>query len=179
MNAPAPDQTLFDFSTATNAAWQVVNDDVMGGISASRFQLTTNGTAIFRGDVSLQNSGGFASVRSSPASYDLAGCDALVLRARGDGKRYKFTVRLDASFDGPIYQCAFATKPGEWEEHRLPFKQFVPTYRGRVLTGEPPLDPAKVTLVGFLISDQQAGAFQLEIAWIKADRAARSRPQRS
>ena len=60
------------------------------------------------------------------------------------------------------------TKRGEWEEHRLPFKQFIPTLRGRVLSGEPPLDPAKVTSVGFLISDNQAGPFQLELEWIKA-----------
>ena len=45
---------------------------------------------------------------------------------------------------------------------------FVPTFRGRVLSGEPLLDPAKVTSVGFLISDKQAGPFQLEVAWIKA-----------
>ena len=65
----------------------------------------------------------------------------------------------------------FTTKNGEWEEHRLPIKEFVPTFRGRVLPGEPPLDATKVASVGFLISDKQAGAFQLEIAWIKAGKA--------
>lgn len=44
----------------------------------------------------------------------------------------------------------------------------MPTFRGRVLSGEPPLDLAKTTSVEFLISDKQAGAFRLEIAWIKA-----------
>lgn len=42
----------------------------------------------------------------------------------------------------------------------------MPTFRGRVLAGEPSLDPAKVTAVGFLISDKQAGQFRLEVAWI-------------
>ena len=46
-------------------------------------------------------------------------------------------------------------------------KSFVPTFRGRVLSGAPPLDAAKVTSVGFLISDKQDGPFQLEVAWIK------------
>jgi hypothetical protein len=32
----------------------------------------------------------------------------------------------------------------------------------------PPLNPAKVSSVGFLISDKQAGPFRLEIGWIKA-----------
>jgi len=110
-------------------------------------------------------------VRSLPARYDLAGCDAFVIRVRGDGRCYKFTARTERSFDSAIYQTAFTTTKGEWEEHRLPLKQFVPTFRGRVLSGEPPLDSAKVTSVGFLISDKQPGSFQLEIAWVKASSA--------
>jgi hypothetical protein len=168
----AADKFVFDFQTATNtAAWQVVNDDVMGGVSASGFHLT-NDVALFRGKVSLDNNGGFASVRSLPARHDLAGCDAFVVRVRGDGRRYKFTARTDRSFDSVIYQRVFATKEGQWEEHRLPFKQFVATFRGRVLSSEPPLDAAKVSSVGFLISDKQEGPFQLEVAWIKASPAA-------
>ena len=163
----ASDKIVYDFQNATNAtAWQVVNDDVMGGVSTSSFCLT-NGVALFQGKVSLENNGGFASARSLPARHDLAGGDAFVVRVRGDGRRYKFTARTDPSFDSAIYQCVFTTKKGEWEEHRLPFKQFIPTFRGRVLSGEPPLDPAKVASVGFLISDNQAGPFQLELAWIK------------
>ena len=60
------------------------------------------------------------------------------------------------------------TKRGEWEEHRLVFKDFVPTFRGRILTGVPPLDPGKITSVGLLIAERQSGPFQLEVAWIKA-----------
>jgi len=168
MNAPAAGKIVFDFQTnTTTTAWQIVNDDVMGGASVSNFRVT-NGVAVFRGEVSLENNGGFASVRSLPARHDLAACDAFHIRVRGDGHRYKFSARTDRSFDSAIYQAVFTTKKGEWEEHRLPLKDFVPTFRGRVLSGEPPLDPAKVTSVGFLISDKQAGPFQLEIAWIKA-----------
>ncbi len=169
MNAEAsPENILFDFSTTTSAtAWQSVNDEVMGGVSKSSF-LLTNSVAVFRGEVSLENNGGFASVRSSPSRQNLAGFDAFVVRVRGDDRRYKFTVRTETGFDTPIYQHAFTAKRGEWEEHRLPFKDFVPTFRGRALTGRPPLDPARVVSVGLLISDKQEGPFQLELAWIKA-----------
>jgi monofunctional biosynthetic peptidoglycan transglycosylase len=37
-----------------------------------------------------------------------------------------------------------------------------------VITDVPPLNPAKVSSLGFLISDKQDGAFKLELAWIKA-----------
>ena len=165
----ATNKTIFDFQAATNSpAWEVVNDDVMGGVSTSQFQVLTNGVAVFSGTVRLENNGGFASVRSQPARADLTGCDSFLLRVRGDGRRYNFSVRTEAGPDTPLYQLAFTTKRGEWEEHRLPFKDFVPTFRGRILTGVPPLDPAKITSVGFLIADKQAGAFRLEISAIRA-----------
>lgn len=173
MNADAAERIIFDFTTNTNSpVWQIVNDDVMGGVSTSQFQVITNGAAVFSGSVSLENNGGFASVRSSPVRQNLSGLDSFVARLRGDGRRYKFTVRTETGFDAPLYQCAFTTKRDEWQEHRLPFKEFVPTLRGRVLTGVPPLNPAKVSSLGFLISDKQEGPFQLEVAWIKASASA-------
>ena len=170
MNADAAsEKVLFDFLGGTNSpVWQIVNDDVMGGVSTSQFQVLTNGGAIFSGVVSLENNGGFASVRSSAVRENLSGTDAFVLRVRGDGRRYKFTVRTESGFDAPNYQAEFTTRRGEWEEHRLAFKDFVATFRGRVLTDVPPLIPAKITSVGLLISDQQAGPFRLEMNWIKA-----------
>ena len=157
------------FGTADQATgWQMVNDDVMGGVSTSQFQVLNSGAAIFSGLVSLENNGGFASVRSLPMRHDLTGCDAFLLRVCGDGCRYKFTVRIETRFDTPLYQCTFGTKRGEWEEHRLPFTSFVPTFRGRVLADVPPINPANVCSVGLLIADQQAGAFRLEVGWIKA-----------
>ncbi len=164
----ASEKILFDFQAETNsAAWQIVNDDVMGGVSTSAFRLTTNGTALFTGRVSLDNNGGFASVRSLSQRTDLTGCSGFVIRLRGDGRRYKFTVRTDSNFDSPLYQLAFVTEKDEWEELRLPFNRFVPTFRGRVLNDVPALNPAQVTSVGFLIADKQAGPFRLEISSVK------------
>ena len=169
MNADAAsEKMIFDFQGRTNSTkWQVVNDDVMGGVSTSQFQLLTNGGAIFSGVVSLENNGGFASVRSTPVRENLNGTDAFVLRVRGDGRRYKFTVRTEAGFNALNYQAEFTTKRGEWEDHRLAFKDFMPTFRGRVLTDVPPLIPSKITSVGLLISDKKAGPFRLEMSWIR------------
>jgi len=71
----------------------------------------------------------------TPARPDLAGGDAFVVRVHGDSRRYKFTPRTDPSFDSAIYQCVLTMKKGECEEHRLPFKQSIPTLQGRVLSG--------------------------------------------
>ena len=164
---------LVDFADADEVAtWTTINDPVMGGLSTSSVRFG-NGGLVFSGSISLENNGGFASVRSGPVRENLTGLTAFVLRVRGDGRGYKFSVRTGASFNSQLYQTSFTTKQGEWEEHRLAFSDFVPTFRGRILTDVPLLNPAKVNSVGFLISDKQAGPFRLEIGWIKASPAGR------
>ena len=46
--------------------WQVINDSVMGGVSSSEIVIGVQSVAVFRGYVSLENNGGFASVRLKP-----------------------------------------------------------------------------------------------------------------
>ena len=148
--------------------WEVVNDVVMGGLSDSEFSVTGSGTAVFKGTVSLENYGGFASVRSLPTKYDLAAFDGILLAVKGDGKRYSFRVRLDDAYDGIAYQMPFMTKADEWITVKIPLKRLEATYRGRKVPNPPPMDPDKIRSIGFLISDKQAGPFRLEIARIGA-----------
>jgi monofunctional biosynthetic peptidoglycan transglycosylase len=160
--------TLVFTLAAAVLQWQVIDDGVMGGLSASRVEATEAGTLVFHGRVSLENNGGFASIRSGPARHDLGAANGIVLRVRGDGKRYKLNLRTDAAFDGVQYQAAFDTRAGEWLEVRLPFDTFQARFRGRRLQGVPPLDPSRIVTFGFLISDRQEGAFRLEIDTLSA-----------
>lgn len=162
-------KTLFQFTSSDAVdTWQIVNDGVMGGVSRSAFTSSTNHTALFCGVVSLENNGGFASVRSQPKPQDLSAFDAFSIRVRGDGCIYKFTARTETGFDSVLYQTSFTTKAGEWTEHRFAFADLTPTFRGRVLSEAPRFNAAKTTSVGFLIADKQAGPFKLEVEWIKA-----------
>ena len=43
--------------------WNIVNDDVMGGISTSYLSVSDGKSLIFNGNLSLENNGGFASSR--------------------------------------------------------------------------------------------------------------------
>jgi monofunctional biosynthetic peptidoglycan transglycosylase len=170
--APPPNEVVFDFKTeSASNQWQVVNDGVMGGLSKSRIRITSQKTAVFSGVVSLKNNGGFASVRSIPLSGEHRDRDVIRIRVRGDGNSYSFTVRDASTFRAASYQCAFATRPGEWQEIDLPFADFKPSWRGRALRGQPQLKPSKGDSLGFIISDKQAGPFRLEIAWIKFTRS--------
>ncbi|MFO8007913.1 MAG: CIA30 family protein [Candidatus Brocadiia bacterium] len=169
MEQQAVRQTLIEFEGPDAVrGWQIVNDTVMGGVSESRLEPTDSGTAVFTGSVSLENYGGFASVRSPAGRRDLSDFEGLVVRVRGDGKTYKLGVRTDARFDGVVWQASFGTQADAWQQVRVPFGEFVPTYRGRVLEGRGPLDRSAVMSFSFQISDKQEGPFALEIAWLGA-----------
>lgn len=162
------EMTLFDFGQPRSVdEWGAINDGVMGGLSTGGLRPTEQGTAVFAGVVSLENNGGFASVRSRPGEYDLRGHAGLSLHVRGDGRTYKLNLKTDRSFDGVLYRVPFETRSGEWQTIELRFSDFVPTFRGRVLRDAQPLDLSRVSSVGLMISDKQSGPFRLEVEWIK------------
>jgi len=149
--------------------WSAIDDRVMGGISASRLRSDGSGHAVFEGVVSLESGGGFASVRSRPMNLAARGATAYVLDVLGDGKRYKLNVRTDDGFDGLNYQASFDPPAGTWTAIRLPMAGFRATFRGRSVSGAPPLDPATVRQIGFVIADGQAGPFSLAVRSIQAE----------
>lgn len=158
--------------------WRVVNDGVMGGISTSRIRETPSGTAVFEGRLSLENNGGFASVRTGLNDLDLSEYDGIAIRARGDGRTYQVRLRTDRQFDGVTYRAIFVTKPDQWTIVRVPFSDFEPTYRGRILRGVEPLDTAHLQQLALMVADKKDGPFRLEIQWVKAfvdDNTSRSR----
>jgi monofunctional biosynthetic peptidoglycan transglycosylase len=166
---PMRTTSLYDF-LQDGPLWASIDDPVMGGRSSSRMSARA-GTAVFEGVVSLENGGGFCSVRSSPEVRDLSAYRGIRLRVRGDGKVYKLRLRTDARFDGVSWQNAFtapAVDGPSWVEVRLPFGDFEAVYRGRKLRDHPPFDRSRITTFGLLISDEQAGPFRLEIASIEA-----------
>ena len=163
------ERMLIDFSNADeNENWRIINDDVMGGISQSEIVFGESGTAIFQGKISLENNGGFASTRSKPRSFELDGYTGLVVRIQGDGKDYQLRIRTDNRFDGISYRYQFATQHETWKTIRVPFSDFVPVFRGRVLSDVKPVSPEQIQQIGFLIADKQAGKFRIQIDWIKA-----------
>lgn len=157
---------LFDFSdTATARRFTAVDDRVMGGLSRSTLS-SGGGRAAFEGELSTEQDGGFASVRSAIEPVDLSGREGIALRVRGDGRAYALRVRTDTRLDGVSYLASFAPTAGVWTTIRLPFAAFEATYRGRAQPRAAPLDPSAVTSFGLLVAGGQVGAFRLEIEWI-------------
>ena len=139
----------------------------MGGVSSSQLQFDAAGHAVFAGAVSLLNNGGFASVRA-PLRLGGPATTGYCIAAWGDGHTYKFNLRTDSGFDGLSYQASFTPAAGQWRDTELPLAEFSPTFRGRLVSGAPRLQPALVTQIGLMISGRQAGPFLLMLKSIEA-----------
>ena len=156
-----------EFNLTNHLNWEVINDGAMGGISESNFQILTDQTAVFSGRVSLENNGGFASVRASLRESVSGNFEKIVIHVKGDGKTYSLRIRTDQNFDGVAYACSFSTIKDEWTMHEFSPVDFVPTFRGRTPSNVPPLKDMQIGQIGFLISEKQSGSFGLIIDWIK------------
>ena len=158
--------TLIDFSSTSAAGWQIVNDSVMGGISRSTLQLHEDGYALFSGTVSLENNGGFASVRTqAQRPADLSDFEGFSVHVLGDGKTYNLRIRTvkNRQLTRYSYEARFTTTAGEWETHKVAFSDFRPIFRGNPVRGNPELNSDAILEIGFMIRDGQEGAFGLGI----------------
>ncbi|MGB5292637.1 MAG: CIA30 family protein [Lysobacterales bacterium] len=145
-------------------AWRAVNDGVMGGVSAGRM-IKAEGVLRFEGELSLDNNGGFASVRRL-VDQDLSGAASVRIQVRGDGRTYQFRIRHDGRFDAVSWRAEFTTT-GDWKTLDLPLDEFTPVFRGRRVPGAGPVKPASIRQVGFLLADKQPGPFALEVRSIE------------
>jgi NADH dehydrogenase [ubiquinone] 1 alpha subcomplex assembly factor 1 len=157
-------RTLFEFTgPAAAQQWQAVNDGVMGGVSDGRFKVTNDGTMEFFGTLSLENNGGFASVRSKPADLDIKAGDAIVVRVKGDGREYVLNLYMKSRRMAFSYRAPLPTIQDEWTEVSVPIAEFIPTAFGRQVQGMGQVQPDQIVGLGFMLSDKKPGPFKLEI----------------
>jgi NADH dehydrogenase [ubiquinone] 1 alpha subcomplex assembly factor 1 len=144
--------------------WQVVNDGVMGGVSSGEI-IQIPGGLRFQGFLSLDNNGGFASVRRQ-LDNKLQDVGSVRLKVRGDGRTYQMRVRQDSRFDGVAWRAEFPTS-GKWQTIELSFDDFKPVWRGRSVSRARPVIADKVRQIGFLLADKKQDSFRLDIGAIE------------
>ena len=152
-----------DFSNPNTLrdSW-IVNDGVMGGVSQSSLRQDEDGM-FFEGMISLENNGGFASMRSSVRFPQ--GTQLIELIAKGDGKRYKLVLRTELA-PRVTYVADFIALP-TWQTYRFNLSQFKSTFRGRDVNA-PTLSFSDVIDFGILISNNQAGSFAIQLKTLKS-----------
>ncbi len=152
---------IFNFEKETDISdWKIVDDGVMGGKSNGNFSLSEEGNGVFEGKVSLENNGGFSSLRYNFDKKDVNGYKKVVIRLKGDGKRYQFRVKSSKN-EKHSYIAHFETN-GEWEIITLNLDAMKPTFRGRKLD-LPNYEAATLEELAFLIGNKKEQNFKLEI----------------
>ena len=153
--------TIYDFTESSDITdWYVVNDGVMGGLSKGTMELSAEGHGVFKGKVSLENNGGFSSIRFPFRTKKVSDYNTLVIRVKGDGKKYQFRAKSKRS-QYYSYVAYFETS-GEWETIKIPMREMYPVFRGYRLD-QPNFDGIQLEEIGILIGNKRAEEFRLEI----------------
>jgi monofunctional biosynthetic peptidoglycan transglycosylase len=172
---PSPSGTGRSAGRAEHAAaWSIVNDGVMGGVSSSRVEPADEGLR-FEGELRLEFNGGFASMRR--AAQWPADSPGVRVRARGDGNAYRLVLYTRDPVSGrprPYSYHAVFSPPADAAEPsavvELHWPRFRASFRGRAVPDAAPLVAADVIGVGVMITKDGhragQGAFVLHLAGI-------------
>lgn len=163
-------QSVSEFTPSENQkfSWQIVNDGVMGGLSKGNVEHTDENIMHFWGTLSLDNNGGFSTVRSGRVDFDLSNDLGLLLRVKGDGRTYEARLDSTATFRGnPLsFYGKFKTEKKKWIQVKIPFSSFTGSWRGRQFP-DAVLDTKAIQRVSILLADKKPGPFDLEVEWIR------------
>lgn len=153
--------TLYQFSTDNPIDhWQILDDIVMGGQSDGHIKINKDGYGEYYGHVSLENNGGFSSVRYYFETIDSSNYSSFKIRIKGDGKTYQFRVK-DSRNNRYSYSFKFETN-GKWQTLKIPFADMYASFRGYRLD-IPNFKGDQMEEIAFLISNKKAEDFKLLI----------------
>jgi len=124
------DRSSGDMHANTGNAWYLITDSVMGGVSSGQVVTDTieNRPCLrMRGDVSLENNGGFVQLAlnlSNDVLQNVADYSGILLEVYGNNEQYNVHLRTqDILLPWQSYRASFTAIP-EWKMIRLPFAEF-------------------------------------------------------
>ncbi len=154
-------QVIFDFNSNSDiSAWSVVDDVVMGGESQGNFKLNEIGNGLYFGKVSLENNGGFSSLRFRFSEKDISNYSKIILKIKGDGKDYQFRVK-DDYLNRYSYISSFSTNK-DWQLIEISLSKMYPAFRGRKLNMSK-FSSKVIEEIAFLIGNKRNESFKIEI----------------
>lgn len=157
--------TLFDFKSDSDLSnWYIVDDVVMGGRSDGRIEISPEGYGLYTGKISLENNGGFSSLRYRTEPVSVSEGDRIRIRIKGDGKKYQLRVKQDRRNEYSYVHEFEST--GDWQVIEVPLSDMYPVYRGRDMN-YPNFDHDRIEEVIFLIGNKRPEEFRLLIDHIE------------
>jgi len=189
-------RSIFAFDGAAGSAGaytaSVHTDKEWGGRSRATFRVGNPGASgsplcgVFEGVIDKSSSSveiagagagryGFAMLqlkRTDEAMTDCADYDALMLRARSDGRTYALSLRNSVPLAPNLAYQGFLTAEREdgWRDFELPFTSFLATRGGRELGQPRVLDVARFGSISIAVADDHDGPFRIELGAIDAVR---------
>jgi hypothetical protein len=152
-------QLIFDFNHNANITdWKIVDDVVMGGRSNGQFKIDSDGNGIFSGDVSVENNGGFSSLRYQFEKINTTKESKVIIRLKGDGKEYQFRIKNNRN-TYYSYITNFKTT-GDWENIIINLKDLYPSFRGQTMN-IPNFTGNSLEEIVFLIGNKKNETFTL------------------
>jgi hypothetical protein len=155
------DNIIFDFNKDANISnFRVVDDGVMGGLSQGNFKINEKGNGVYSGIVSLENNGGFSSLRYRFLKKDVSKFSKICIRLKGDMKSYQFRVKDDIN-NYYSHVKSFPTS-GKWENVEIDLVEMHPQFRGRKLDMSN-FSSNEIEEIAILIGNKKNENFCLEI----------------
>lgn len=156
--------------------WAIVNDTVMGGRSEATIQWDKQGAMVWSGYLSLENNGGFVSIRSSGSTFDWSDYQGVEVILEGNGRDVQVSAqRLDRMIRAGGYRALVPTVLQGETRIYIPFTAFELKRFGRSIQG-PPLTQglSKIGQIGLLMADKREGPFRVQLKSIRPVRANRT-----
>ncbi|MEM1095477.1 MAG: CIA30 family protein [Bacteroidota bacterium] len=159
---------LIDFGSEKDGTdWYIVNDGVMGGLSQGNANLQDD-ALYFAGRVSLENNGGFSSVRSPNGTVDLSGATEMTVRYKTNSYQSALNFSVSDRFWIPNYRVPLPATNGEWTVINVALSD-VNQYRVGTPTGQRLTPDAQedIIRIGFITDEKRAGPFELTVDYIR------------
>ena len=154
-------KVVYDFSEDSSLRnWRVIDDGVMGGRSQGSLRINFEGHGVFSGFISLENYGGFSSIRYNTTPINVIGYDHIFIKVFGDNKEYQLRIKSDY-YDRHVYSKSFFAK-NEWQEISIPLGEMKPQFRGRKLRMSN-FNERSIVEIGILIGNKVEEDFTLFI----------------
>jgi hypothetical protein len=160
----------FDFGNSADKTrdWVLITDNVMGGLSKSEINYNTN-SILLKGEISLDNFGGFASIRTKFSQFDLSQYEGVKIKFKSANQDFAFTLENSQNWTRPNYKNDFhSNKDGTREVATLYFKDFRETVIGQPTGKQLNLEKLNnIVRLGIITTKKEEGPFSLEVDYIK------------
>jgi NADH dehydrogenase [ubiquinone] 1 alpha subcomplex assembly factor 1 len=164
------DNSIFDFGKGQNQInnWVLISDNIMGGVSKSKLDYTEN-TLALSGNISLDNFGGFSSVKTTFGKYDLSQFRGVKIKFKSTNQKFAFTLEDQKNWTLPNFKGNFySDKVNIWEEKTIYFSDFK-EYQVGEPTGKKLKDNCLKNIVrmGIITTEKKEGPFSIEIDYVE------------